>query len=142
MSKLGKISNHFTWKEALYLPQYGRLAEDSDGLNMEIRSNLCDLFNKMDAVRDFFNKPISVHVAYRSPEYNKLVKGASKSCHLEGKAVDFHVVGLSCDEAKKLILDNNKLEEWSMRMENNGQGTTWIHLDLRSPGPGGRFFKP
>lgn len=34
------------------------------------------------------------------------------------------------------------LDAWKIRMEDNGEGATWIHLDNRKPGPSGRYFPP
>jgi uncharacterized protein YcbK (DUF882 family) len=157
MKPSDKISDHFTWKEALWLPQYARMAnEEEDGLTEDHRGNLKSLFKKMDLVREFFDSPIIVHVAYRSKKYNHELyermnqerkekglpplKETTNSPHMQGLAVDFHVKGLPCAEARKRILEAKKLEEWGMRMENiEGE---WVHLDTRQPGPSGRFFRP
>jgi uncharacterized protein YcbK (DUF882 family) len=137
-----KISRLFVVKEALNLPQWKRIAEEKDGLDDQIKQNLVQLFEKIELVRAYFGKPIIVHCAYRPPEYNKLVKGASKSAHVQGMAVDFHVQGMDCDEVRKMMVDNGKLDEWGMRCEDM-PGSNWVHLDIREPGSSGkRFFKP
>lgn len=137
-----KISKHFTYKEALYLPAWKRVAKKKDGLTPDIVNNLKTLFDKMDLVREYFGSPIVVHVAYRPEEYNKLIGGAKNSSHVAGMACDFHVKGVSCDEARERIIKDNKLEEWGMRMEDL-PGSNWVHLDIRQPAPGrSRFFKP
>lgn len=136
------ISNHFTWKEALYLPQWNREANESDGLDNLIKENLVILFAQMDKLRDFFNKPIKVHVAYRPEAYNIEVKGAVNSAHRKGLACDFHVEGLDCDDARKMIVDAKLLELYTIRMENK-PNTDWIHIDCYPIGPSGkRFFIP
>lgn len=136
------ISKYFSYAEALWLPQWERMATEADGLNEEIESNLKELFTKMDTVREYFNCPLVVHCCYRPEEYNKKVKGATQSAHLVGKAIDFHVKNLSCKNAISKILADDMLEKWGMRMENNGPDPAWIHLDLKPVGPGGRYFKP
>lgn len=142
MNRTGNITPHFTWEEATYLPKWDRLADESDGLNPIVEANLRSLFAQMETVREFFGKPIVVHVAYRPQKYNALVGGAKDSAHMAGLAVDFHVMGLNCDQARDMILKNHKLDEWGMRMENN-PGSDWIHLDLKPVPEGGhRFFKP
>lgn len=137
-----KVSIFFDWKDALFLPQYNRLATEADGVTAEVKANLIVLFSKLDKIREHFNKPIIIHVAYRSPEYNTLVKGAANSAHLRGMAADFHIVGISCDDVRKDILDNNLLEILGMRCEDN-PNSNWIHLGIDQPLPGhNRFFKP
>lgn len=135
------ISKHFTFKEALWLPQWERMADETDGLDETILDSLKVLFFKMDIVREYFGAPINVHVTYRPEFYNQLVHGAAQSSHKTGMAVDFHVSGISCDDARKKIMDESMLEIWGMRCE-NAPGSNWIHLDIRAPGPAGRYFKP
>jgi hypothetical protein len=81
-----------------------------------------------------------VHCAYRPLAYNILVGGVMGSAHLAGRAVDFHVQDLDCDEARALILGHNLLNSLNLRMEDI-QGD-WIHIDTRNPSQRGRFFKP
>jgi len=135
-----KISKYFTYKEALYLPKWGREANEEDGLTAIHRANLVVLFSKMDKIREFFDKPIIVHVAYRPEKYNTLIGGSKRSAHMEGKAVDFHIIGVSCDEARKKIIEANLLEDLDLRMEDI-DGANWIHIDT-APVKYKRFFKP
>lgn len=150
-----KISKYFTWREALWLPELGRMADETDGLTDEILDNLKVLFHKMDIVREYFGSPIIVHVCFRSMQYHidlyKRINDKRKaqglpeqhvpmgSAHLKGKAVDFHIKGISIADAQKKIVDEKKLDEWVMRMERDT--ATWIHLDINPVGPSGRFFK-
>ncbi len=152
-----KISKYFTWKEALWLPELGRMADESDGLDEKTLDNLKVLFGKMDKVREFFGKPIIVHICFRSMQYHldlyKRINEKRKanglpeqnvpmaSGHLKGQAVDFHVKDMTCDQVKKKILDDKMLDIWIMRMEDNGAGAGWVHLDIKPKGPSGRFFK-
>lgn len=141
------IATHFTWKDALWLPSWGRMGTVEDGFSEVVGANLVLIFQLMDQVRDYFALPIRVHVAWRPDKYNALVKGAPNSAHLatgtNEAACDFDVMGISCDEARKKIIQDGKLDQWKMRMEDNGIGAPWIHLDTRQPPPGHpRFFKP
>jgi hypothetical protein len=141
-----KVSNHFTVKECLWLPQWGRMANDTDGLTDDIKNNLINLCDAMDTVRDYFGAPINVHCMLRPTAYNVLVKGAKSSAHLIGQACDFDVAGMSCKDAQDKIIADGKLAIWLMRMEDNTKGgtvlPTWLHLDLRVPPTGNRFFIP
>lgn len=134
-----KISQFFTVAEATMLPQWKRVATEKDGLGPTQKANLEKLFKIMDKVRGLFGKPILVHVAFRPYSYNKLIGGAPRSSHVEGMAVDFHVSGVTCDDARAQLVPY--LEEWGLRCENL-PGSNWVHLDIRPAGPAGRFFKP
>ena len=47
-----------------------------------------DALDKLQELRSFIGKPFHVNSAYRSPEYNRFVGGASRSKHMEGIAFD------------------------------------------------------
>lgn len=152
-----KISRFFTVKEAIWLPEWNRLGnQPQDGLTDEVKKNLIQTFKWMDEIREWIGKPINVHLAFRSMAYHldlykrineKRIKEGKKplsvpmnSGHLHGVAVDFSVQGLSCDDVKRRILNEKILEKYNLRMEDNGWGANWIHLDSRPVGPSGRFF--
>lgn len=140
-----KISTHFTYKEALWLPQWGRMAEAKDGLTPAVLATLSHFLKTcMDPVRELFGKPINVHCCYRPEAYNILVKGAARSSHkalVSGvAAMDFDVAGIPCPVAKLLLVPH--LARLGVRMEDNGAEASWIHLDNAPVPPGGhRFFK-
>jgi len=147
MNLTEKISKYFTLGEATYLPKWNTNHIPTE----EELTNLRRLAAVLDAVRDYIGSPIIVHVWIR-PEaancvnsdhngqsYNKLVGGASRSLHRYGLACDFHFKEIGCDDAKILLMP--KLEDFGLRMEDNGAGAGWIHLDLGKPNPN-RFFKP
>jgi hypothetical protein len=151
------ISKYFTVKNATWLPQEGR-AVSGEELSEEIKANLISTFQWMDKVREWAGSPITVTICIRTMKYHldlykrlnsqRAAEGKDPlripmgSMHLKGKAVDFVVKGISCDDIKKKILDEDKLEEWGLRMEDNGAGAGWVHLDDKESGPSGRFFKP
>ena len=155
-----KISDHFTVKEAIWLPEWKRLGNlPEDQLTDEIKDNLVTTFKWMDSIREWAGAPINVHLAFRSMAYHldlykrmnekNVANGKPEvhipmgSMHLKGKAVDFDISGMSCDDAKQKILDDDKLEKMSLRMEKNGAGAGWVHLDDKAVAAGGnRYFIP
>lgn len=143
MDLSAKVSKYFTWQEVLWLPSWRRCATEEDGLTEEIKANLAELCDRVDAIRKYFGKPIIVHSGFRPVAYNATIPGsAKKSMHTLGKALDFHVNGVNCDTARKRILDADLLELCELRMENL-PGSGWIHLDIKPVKEGGvRFFKP
>jgi uncharacterized protein YcbK (DUF882 family) len=137
-----KVSKYFTVKEMIYLPTWKRMANETDGLNDQIKENLINLAMDMDIVRDYFDKPINVHVTYRPLEYNKAIGGALHSAHSEGEAMDFDIVGMTCDEVREELVSKNLLDKWGMRCE-KAPGSNCVHLDYRQLAAGGnRYFIP
>ena len=140
------ISTHFSVNDAIFLPSWKRLANESDGLTDEVKENLVNLMAKMEVVRQFLgNRAIIVHCAFRPVEYNKLIGGALNSPHLTGRAIDYHVDGLAgtngCDYVRGLL--EPKLQEFQLRMEDisNMLSRNWIHNDNIVPHPN-YYFKP
>lgn len=147
---------YFTWKEALWLPEENRAVSEEE-LNDEIKQNLIHSFRWMDKVREWIGRPVTVTIALRTMKYHldlyKRINAKRKSQglpelrvpmgsgHLKGRAIDFVVKGISCDDFKAKILSEGKLDEWNLRMEDNGKGANWIHLDDMPVGPSGRYFK-
>lgn len=138
---------HFTWGEFLWLKSWQVHHIPSP---IEI-ANLTTLAIKMESVRALFSKSINVHVAIRpilnnpasvhhGENYNALVGGALNSAHKDGRAIDFDVVGISCDDARSQL--EPFLEPYGMRMEKK-PGSNWLHLDFAQVPPGGhRYFLP
>lgn len=70
------------------------LASKGDGkLLIDIPS-----LNKLQELRFIIGKPFHVLSAYRSPEHNKRVGGATRSQHLLGKAFDISMANLDRKE--------------------------------------------
>jgi len=141
-----KISRSFTVRHALWLPKWGRLAGEHDGLDDAIKGELVKFFLIMDQVQDSLGVKMFIHCAYRPREYNALVKGATKSAHLGfgAAACDFHVDltgylpgGPTCNHVRKLL--RPQLIRFGLRMEDTPD-SDWIHLDNK-PGVN-RYFKP
>jgi len=141
-----KVSRSFTVRHALWLPKWGRLANETDGLGPDEKAELVKFFTIMDEVQDFLGVKIYVHCAYRPREYNTKVKGAAKSAHMAHgcAAVDFHaeLTGFlpgppTCNQLRKLLLP--QLGHFGLRMENKPD-SDWVHLDNKI-GPN-RYFDP
>lgn len=142
-----KVSKHFTVREALWLPAWEVLHVPTEAE----KASILQVAEKMDLVREYLDRPINVHCWIRPTcanapasrwdrrNYNAFVGGAPGSAHAEGKAVDWHPSGMTCGEARQLLVP--KLDEWGIRMENH-EGN-WVHVDVRAPLPkGSRFFRP
>lgn len=136
-----KLTAHFTVKDCLWLNQWKRLATEEDGLTDEIKTNLLTVLTKMETIRSKVGGPLNVHSMYRPPRYSLLVGGSATDVHTLGKACDFDAGDISCDDVKQLLLAS--LDNLDMRLEDNGDGAGWVHVDVKTLLPGhNRFFKP
>jgi hypothetical protein len=143
------ISRFFSVHEAIWLPSWRREADEDDGLNERVKAEILRLAGKLDTIRERIGVPIVVHCWYRPPAYNRFIGGAKESAHMcsgPWSAVDFSAAmpgaanrGESCDKIKAMVLP--WLQELDLRMENNGQGATWVHVDTK-PIVLSRYFKP
>lgn len=150
-----KISQYFTVKDAIFLNNWGRLGRESDGLTVEIKRSLWLFANeKMDTIRRFIGRAIYVKSWWRPKKYNIEIGGASYSSHMAVEvdtdecACDWWADmdgdgdkdGADCDAIKALLMP--KLQEFGVRMENNGKGAKWIHNDnnMRKIKAGGAWF--
>lgn len=126
------MSKYFTWGEALWMDKSQAYALPT----VEQIHNIINVAQALDKIREHYGKPIRIHSWLRTPAHNLLIKGALKSAHLEGLAVDFTVADLNVHKVREEL--NKSLELWPYRIE---QGTpTWIHVDLKlSPN---RLFYP
>lgn len=156
-----KISKYFTVKEAIYLKEWNRLATQDDGLNLIVKTKLVQFFRtKADPVRAIINRAVFSKSCFRPEKYNNLIGGAPLSCHrvieqtVNGvkkicAALDFYCDidgdgdkdGEDCDAIKDLLRPH--LSRLGLRMEKNGKGARWVHIDDKDVGPGSdREFLP
>ena len=151
------ISTHFTYRDALWLPSWGRMGNEADGLTQDILLRIERFFNLwVEPVRLFIALPMIVSVAWRPRPYNSQIKppGATHSPHMalvdswgnpllpedDCAALDFIVPGVLCDNIRSKLYP--KLKDLNIRVENN-PGSVWVHMDNRPVPKGGRrFFIP
>jgi hypothetical protein len=89
-----------------------------------------DLLNKLEKLRSLVgNKPIIINSGFRTPEYNKKVGGAEKSQHIEGKAADIEVKGMSSKELEK------KAKEAGFAFTMTYDNKPHLHVDVRKSTP-------
>lgn len=74
-----------------------------------IHGNIYDLMKNLQVLRDETGKAVKINSAYRTPEHNAAVGGATSSLHMCGMAADIRVQGMTPKQVettiKKLIAD-------------------------------------
>ena len=83
----------------------------------------------LEVVRRHFKAPVIVNSAARCPIHNRNVGGAPNSQHLDGRAADIKVKGVSPDAVADFIADI--LEDAG----GIGRYDTFTHVDTRTAGP-------
>ena len=87
------------------------------------------LAENLQVLRDHIGKPISINSGYRTPTYNKKIGGAPLSQHVQAKAGDLRIEGMTPkqvhDEIENLIKAG--------KMHNGGLGlyNAFVHYDVR-----------
>jgi len=131
------VSDYFKVGEALILHNWNRLATEDDGVNFDQIEALCQ---KLDQVRELLGCPMNVHCMFRSQDYNTSQNiNPAADVHSMSIACDFDCnPNMSIDDIKNAL--EPQLASLGIRMEKGT--TTWVHVDLRAPGPSGRYFTP
>ena len=79
----------------------------------------------LQKLRTRWGRPIKINSAYRSPDYNKSVGGATSSYHLQAKAFDISTIGWSLEDWKNF-------EALARQCGFKGFGfySNFIHIDI------------
>lgn len=128
--------DHIKWSEVLYLPQWLLYSHPHEDQHIADLITGCQALEKIRTLLG--NKPIRITCGYRPLKYNEFIDGAIESAHIVGQAIDWQHSEKSADECRDLLKPH--LESLGIRMENH-KGN-WVHIDIRKPGPGGRYFRP
>lgn len=114
------ITQNFSWKEAFT----NERREDGVPI-LEIFKNVAKTAEMMQIIRGRLGKPIIVHCWVRQIPHNiRAGSTAARSPHINGRAVDFHVNGMSDKVLQKKIYNMNL----RVRIEKDTIG--WTHIDI------------
>ena len=118
-----KITNNISWQEML--GNNNTDSERQEECTKEILTNIYRTATQLQKIHDMYwkGRPLIISSGWRSIRNNKSCGGASKSKHLYGQAVDFHL-GIN------MINNDFKIMEkyWKGFVLHEG---TWIHADIR-----------
>lgn len=93
----------------------------------EYYTNLQELIDNLDVLREHLGHPIRVTSGYRSPEYNKAVGGAQRSKHLTASAADIqmNVTPAVVQKTIKQLMSEGKMHKGGLGVYN-----TFTHYDI------------
>ena len=100
-----KLSPNFTLDEFLVsqtAPRHGLDMTPPDNVIGNIQSLVVEL---LQPLRDLAGAPLNISSGYRPPALNKLIGGSAESAHMDGRAADFTIAGLSAREVCDMIID-------------------------------------
>lgn len=116
-----QITKHFNLSEF----------QSKDGATMPepVKKNIIELAKNLEVIRAYFDSPIKINSAYRSPAHNAKIGGVKNSQHILGKAADIVITGRTPREMAKGIeslIDQGKIKQGGI-----GIYPTFVHYDIR-----------
>ena len=118
------LSPHFSLEELTATNTGFPNAPDAKSLE-----NLKLLAMTLERIRTLLELPISISSGYRSTKVNNAVRGSGASAHLEGRAADIKVKGLSPYEVCVAIKESG-IELDQVIFENLGGNGGWSHVAI------------
>jgi uncharacterized protein YcbK (DUF882 family) len=123
-----KVTEHFSVWEFRQFAKHG--FEVTAYPSEWVGTRLLSLCMALETIRlEFGGKPIEIISGYRSPAYNKHVKGKRLSQHMQGRAADFVVHGVTPQVVHDKVLRLYK--DGFLRIGGLGNYPGFTHVDVR-----------
>lgn len=120
------LSTHFSIEELTFSDSGSRLGL-SNVPPPDIEENLRRLCNDLlEEVRVIIGKPIHINSGYRSPAVNMTIGGAKNSEHLDGRAADFRVPGMTPYEVCRRL----ETYDWLPFNQMIHEFGSWTHISI------------
>ena len=100
-------------------------AQMPDAVLVQITRLACNLQRLRDVVR----RPITINSGYRSPSHNKAIGGVANSQHVQGKAADIVINGMTPKQVADVI--EGLIKDGEMLQGGIGIYNTFTHYDIR-----------
>jgi len=102
-----------------------------DGTEMpsELLTNVLELAENLQVLRDFVGVPIKINSSYRSLRHNAKIGGSKSSQHLFAKAADIVIESKSPEQVANII--KALILEGKMKQGGIGVYNTFTHYDIR-----------
>jgi len=102
-----------------------------DGTEMpsELLTNVLELAENLQVLRDFVGVPIKINSSYRSLSHNANIGGSKSSQHLFAKAADIVIESKSPEQVANII--KVLISEGKMKQGGIGVYNTFTHYDIR-----------
>ena len=102
-----------------------------DGTEMpsELLTNVLELAENLQVLRDFVGVPIKINSSYRSLSHNANIGGSKSSQHLFAKAADIVIESKSPEQVANII--KALISEGKMKQGGISAYNTFTHYDIR-----------
>lgn len=130
----------FTWGDALIQRDWNFhvYPNEQQKINIMLCAGRLTLIQR--ALFPIINIELEIVSWLRCRQYNTFIGGARESMHVDGAAVDFKVKGAKSYVIRERL--KSELQRLDIRMEMLPDNAEWVHVDLRKPNNGVRYFKP
>ncbi len=95
----------------------------------ELRSNLLELAQNLQKIRDVIDEPIFINSGYRSKEHNSKVGGVANSYHTKGMAADIRANNLDSKQLYTIIAQ--MMDKGSIKKGGLGLYNSFVHYDIQ-----------
>ena len=88
VEKMEKISEHISYKEAVYSATAKRKGIDNKPTKKQVENMKLIAEKVFEPLREWVGGPIKINSFFRCPQLNKAIGGSTKSQHCHGQAID------------------------------------------------------
>ncbi|MEM6383099.1 MAG: D-Ala-D-Ala carboxypeptidase family metallohydrolase [Pseudomonadota bacterium] len=125
---------YFTPREFLFMGgsnEAGRCAGKNEAPPKELWDNIVPTALMLDEIRHRLGAPIRILSCYRSPAYNRCIGGASKSLHMQFRAVDWTCDGGSAAEWCRIAQEVRGIRSKFTGGVGQYDSSRFVHIDTR-----------